>query len=223
MQQLSPFVHYTDEDPKHPRPLISKLLKNDLNRKMYLAHISTILNENFINGLYLKRAQELQKFVDKNVEADKQKLYSYEAFQQNLQQTVNADDAQIVGIVELMSKRTEFLFNHPLFQKEAPKIASVAHKQVGNLLNITAKAEGAQKTWLFYRYGSGAFTKTEMPAAMEDTYTAAIDFKKNAQYYVVAEGERLAKFSPERAAQEFYKIETPPVTPVKAKPKLKGK
>lgn len=223
MQQLSPFVHFNDEDPKHPRPLISKLLKNDLYRKMYLAHLQTILNENFTNGWYLKRAQELQKIIDASVKADSQKLYGYEAFQQNLLQTVQADDASIVGIVELMSKRAEFLAKHPLFQKEAPKISNIVPKQVSNVLNITAKVENTQKTWLFYRYGAGNFNKMEMLPAADGTFSAAIDFNKNAQYYLVAEGERLATFSPARAAQEFYKLETPIVKPVSAKPKPKGK
>jgi len=218
LQKLSLFVHYSDKNPK--RPLISKLLENDLYRKIYLAHVQTILNDNFANGLYLKRAQALQKFIDLHIKADAQKLYTYEAFQQNLQQTVPADEVQITGIVEIMQKRTEILINHPLLQKEAPKITTVTHKQNDQLLVVSAKIEATQKAWLFYRYGKSNFTKIEMQAADSINWTASIDYQKNAQYYIVAEGEHAARLSPERAGHEFHKITTPSVTPVKSKPKL---
>ena len=218
MQEMSPFVHYKDNNTR--RPLITKLLANDLNRKIYVAHMRTILNDYFTNGLYLKRAQELQKFVDKQIQEDQQKLYSYEAFQQNLNETVAADESKIVGISELMSKRSAFLLNHPLFQKEAPKIAAVTHKIADKRVQITAKINGAQKGWVFYRSGNGAFTQLALETADNTTWTAAFDYHKNAQYYVVAEDDRNASLSPERAAFEFHKVES--ATPVGNKTKTKS-
>lgn len=217
MEEMSPFVHFKDNNPR--RPLIVKLLANNLNRKIYIAHIRTILNDYFSNGLYLKRAQELQKFIDKSIQEDPQKLYSYEAFQQNLQQTVAADESQIVGITELMSKRTAFLLQHPLFQKLPPKITSVTHKQANKMVQITAKIEGAQKVWVFYRYGNGIFTPLELASTDNITWTTAFDYRKNTQYYVVAEDDRNVSLSPARAAFEFHKVES--VTPVSNKPKSK--
>ncbi|MFN7116141.1 MAG: CotH kinase family protein [Saprospiraceae bacterium] len=218
LQEMSAFVHY--KDLNHKRPLIVKLLENDLNRKVYIAHMRTILNDYFVNGLYQKRAQELQNFILKYVEQDTQKLYSYEAFQQNLQQTVTADESQIVGIIELMSKRTEYLVNQPLFQKAPPKITAVTHKpQADKTVKITAKVEGAQKVWLHYRYGHGIFTAVAMESADTSNWTAAFKQGKNMQYYIIAEDERNASLSPARAAFEYHKVES--VTPVVNKPKAK--
>lgn len=216
MQEMSAFVHYKDNNPK--RPLIVKLLANDLNRKIYVAHMRTILNDYFANGLYLKRAQELQQFIDKQVQQDSQLLYGYKAFKENLTQTVPADESQIVGISELMSKRSEYLLNHPLFQKAPPKIGAVTHtQQPDKTLKINAKIEGAQKVWLFYRYGNGAFTKLAMEAADGTNWSGAFNYKKNAQYYIVAEDDRNASLSPDRAAFEFHRVDN--VVAVKNKTK----
>jgi len=81
MQRLSPFVHYKQKNPK--RPLITNLLGNSLYRKIYIAHIRTILQENFSNAAYLKRAEEIRAMIDPFVQEDQNKLYSYEAFQDN--------------------------------------------------------------------------------------------------------------------------------------------
>ena len=216
MQELSPFVHYKDNYAK--RPLIVKLLSNDFYRKIYMAHLRTILDENFANGAYLKRAQELQKFIDKQVQNDPQKLYTYEDFQQNLTKSIELDKVNIIGIEELMSKRTEYLLGHPLFQKEAPKISDVKHTIADKQVHISTVVENAQKTWLFYRYQPHArFSKQEMAIASGNQFQAKIEHQKTVEYYIVAEGERIAKLSPERAAFEFYKVEPTAVAKNKAK------
>lgn len=51
------------------------------------------------------------------------------------------------------------------------------------------------------------------------TYTASIDYKKTAEYYIVAENQHLVKLSPERAAFEFHKVTS--VVPTSTKPKTK--
>lgn len=224
MQTLSPFEHYKDNNPK--RPLIVKLLANDLYRKIYMAHIRTILEENFSNGLYLKRAKELQAFIDKQVKEDQEKLYAYEAFHQNLDTTTTANSEEIIGIAELMGKRTEYLLGHPVFQKEAPKISNVTHKAMNQNIVIAAKIENAEKAWLFYRYGNASnFVKTALhddgtngdKATGDKIWSAQIAKQKDAQYYIVAEGERVAKLSPERASHEFYRVDGSAATTSKAK------
>ncbi|MDX1943481.1 MAG: CotH kinase family protein [Saprospiraceae bacterium] len=223
MQTLSPFVHYRENNPK--RPLIVKLLANDLYRKIYLAHIRTIVDEYFVNGKYIERAKTLQTFIDKNIKEDAQKLYSYEAFHDNLEKTTEANQEQIIGIAELMNKRTEYLLSHPVFEKEAPKISNVKHDIAGNNAIITAQVENTQSSWLYYRYGLGDnFVKTPM---LEDAnkgtqvssgnWSVKITYKKGLQYYIVAEGERVAKLSPERASHEFYSVDNSKTTTNKAK------
>ena len=47
-QNMDPLLHHTQISVS-PRPLLRNLFLNERNRKMYLAHIRTIVNENFAN------------------------------------------------------------------------------------------------------------------------------------------------------------------------------
>lgn len=224
MQTLSPFVHYKDQNAK--RPLIVKLLANDLYRKIYMAHIHTILDENFTNGWYSKRASELQDFIVQQVEKDEQKFYETNAFRKNLDTTATAGGEQIIGIIELMKKRSEYLLSHPLFQKEAPVISEVKHEVNTDNTLITAKLQHETHAWLYYRYGTNDnFVKIPMHddgttgdiKAGDHVWSASFTHQKNAQYYIVAEGERVASLSPQRASHEFYSINANAATSSKAK------
>ena len=201
MQELSPMSNF--KNPK--RPLISKLLANSMYRKIYIAHMRTILKENFSNGDYLKRAKELQRIIDFFVKGDENKLYSYEEFKNNLSKTSVAGKSKIVGITELMMARTKYLEAHPLFQKTPPKISQVKHTKGADGITITAKVEGVRKAFVFYREkGFGKFTRV----ALEDggsNFSAKIPNGKM-EYYVMALNADAAMFSPERAAFEVYEV-----------------
>lgn len=205
MQTMSPMLHFDNDR----RPLIKKLLAQDLYRKMYLAHVRTIVNENFAKGQYLQRANEIQKIIRNLVDKDANKLYSLEAFDKNLTESVKADNSMIVGLTELMDKRAAYLLSHPLLSEAPPAISGVKHTLAGKGATISAKVEGAQKVWLFYRNERfGPFKKVAMtaPEASPANWSAKVDMAKNLQYYIAAEGEKIAALSPERASQEFHQI-----------------
>lgn len=214
MQELSPFVHYKQNNEK--RPLITNLLGNSLYRKIYIAHIKTILNDYFLNDAYLKRAEELQTLIDPYVKEDQNKLYSYEAFQQNLDISTKAGNVSIIGIKELMEPRRKYLASHPLIAKAQPLIASTQSLDLGTEVVFEAKIEGTSKAWLFFReLGGGAFKKVEMfddgghndQSANDNIWAATVPKgEKNMHYFYVAEGEANASLSPERAAHEFYEF-----------------
>jgi hypothetical protein len=213
MQQLSPFIYYKEKDPT--RPLITQLLSNSLYRKIYLAHIRTIVEENFANGEYLKRAREIQSLINKEVAADNNKLYDYEGFQANLKASAYAGKTEIFGIEELMEGRVKYLQNHPLFKDGGPKLSEVAHFQYGPTMAVNARVKGAQKVYLAWRYDKDdRFVFQEMfddgghndAGPGDGIWGATLDWKTGTQYYVVAEGERTARLSPERASYEFYTV-----------------
>ena len=215
MQTLSPFVHYKEKNEK--RPLITNLLSESLYRKMYVAHIRTILNDYFVDSTYLHRAREIQEMITPYVQSDSNRLYAYETFTKNLYETAKADKASIIGIAELMGPRTEYLKKHPLISKEPPVISEVKHIDYGEIIAVNAKLEGAEGAWLFYRYGKiGPWKKLEMfddsghdDQMAEDgiwgaTITIDKEKKKPVQYFVVAENQYTAALSPERASFEVY-------------------
>ncbi len=220
MQTLSPFIHYKTKNPD--RPLITLLLKKPLYRKVYLAHMQTILNDHFSNGKYKERAKYVQHLVDTEVKNDTNKLYPYEGFQTNLDATTLAKTSKIIGITELMDKRVEYLTKHPVFSKTPPVIAEVEHQLDAEGIFITAKITGnegregkKQPAYLVYRNDrNGAWQKVEMfddgshkDYSQDDLiYAATIPEVPNTEYYIIAEGERMAALSPARASFEFYEV-----------------
>lgn len=204
---LSPFVHFKEKNEK--RPLIMALLGNPIYRKVYIAHMKTILDEQFSNKRYLERIATIAKMIDPLVAEDENRLYDLESFRKNIHETVKADNAPIIGVVKLMDKRAEFLKKNPLFQKDGPKISEVQHRKNGEAMNVSAKVDGATKVYLCYRPGkAGPFKRVEMANTSgqnaDQIWTSDLDLTGNVQYYIIAESDKLATLSPERAAFEFY-------------------
>ncbi|MCB0597192.1 MAG: CotH kinase family protein [Lewinellaceae bacterium] len=215
MQTLSPFIHYKEKNEQ--RPLITQLLSESLYRKMYVAHIRTILNDYFVDSTYLRRAEEIQAMIAPYVKSDSNRLYDYEAFEKNLYETTKADKASIIGIAELMEPRAQYLKNHPLVSKDPPVILEASHIDYDDIVAVNARLEGAEACWLFYRYGQlGPWRKLEMfddsghddRMADDGIWGATIHKNKEKdkpiQYYIVAENQYTAALSPERASFEAY-------------------
>jgi len=211
MQELSPFLHYRNEK----RPLINKLLSNSLYRKIYLTHIRTILQENFTEDQYLEKARAIQEVIAPFVESDPNRLYRLETFRENLDTTTLIDDQAIIGITELMEKRTEYLMQHPLIVKEPPLISAVQHEKTKDKVRISANVQQAETVWLCYRYaGRSNFKRIQMAGGSLEAdqairWEAMVDNRPGIQYYIAAEGERAAALSPERASLVFYEVDEP--------------
>jgi len=211
LQKLSPFTHYKNDK----RPLISKLLSNSLYRKIYIAHIKTILKDNFENDSFSKRIKQLQQNIDFYVKNDQNKLYDYESFSENADTSAKAGKSTIVGLTELMEPRAAYLKNHPLLMKTPPRITEVQHIKKEDQAFISAKFENATQAHLFYRYQKHApFQRVLMKddgasgdrSAGDSVYGAGIEWKPGIEYYMVGENEKTASLSPEKAAFEYYEI-----------------
>jgi len=217
LQTLSPFAHYKEKNDK--RPLITNLLEQPLYRKIYTAHIKTILEAHFSNDAYKKRAEAIQKQIDELVKEDKSKLYSYEDFHANLDTTVMIGKSKMIGIVELMEKRTAYLNKHPLINKKTPEFISVQHEEQDSAVSIMTTTTDIEQCWLFYRYGKSDFFhrvamtkdgKQENNGVQENNWRYEIPQQAGIQYYVVAEDKKTAALSPEKAAHEFYEVAAKP-------------
>jgi hypothetical protein len=198
------------------RPLISRLLRIPLYRKIYIAHLRTISADYLQNGQLGTRAQAMMKDVDAAVKQDTMKLYSYANFQNALDKTVVDGPDHIIGIKQLMEKRAQFLAKHPLLNKVQPAITEVKHSKEAEKVKITARFANAKAGWLMYRKAKGfAFTRTAMwddgtngdTKANDGVFTVLIDANLCKHYYVVAEGEEGASTFPERASYAFLIVE----------------
>ncbi len=212
MKTLSPFLHY--KNPK--RPLISQVLSTGLYRKVYIAHIHTILRDHFSNNKYLTRINDIQRFIDFYVSSDKNKLYEYDKFKLNIDSTVLAGKTKIVGIKELMQDRTKYLSNHPILKKEQPKISAVSYATASENLNFTCKVEGASSVYLMYlSTETGRYQQIKMKddgaqkdgSAGDMTYGISLPKGAASAYYIIGEAEKTAQVYPEKSSFAPLKIQ----------------
>jgi hypothetical protein len=221
MKVLNPLaiLNYTSTQFS-PRPLIKNLLLNSTYRRMFLAHMRTIINENFKNNEYYTRANDLQTLINSDVQNDPNKFYSYNYFINNVDTIVGPTSNQYPGIKDLMEARIAYLDTFPGFQG-APIISEINHlpeaPEAGQSFSISAKVSKAENVVLAYRYsGNDIFHKTQMfddgnhndGLAADSVYGAELSLSGNTiQYYIYAENDSAGMFSPERAEYEYYTIQ----------------
>ena len=219
-QNMDPLLHHTQFSVS-PRPLLRNLFLSERNRKMYLAHIRTIVNENFANQSYAVRGQYFQNLIDTSVQNDTNKFYSYADFIMNLNNPVTLVTADCPGITQLMDARTTYLSAYTGFTGE-PTIANITVSPqnfvVGDDVWITADIADATEAILGYRFGNNmAFKTTAMfddgnhndGLANDGVFGGVILNSANViDYYLYADNDSAGVFSPVRAAYEFYNIQS---------------
>ena len=219
-QNMDPLLHHTQISVS-PRPLLRNLFLSERNRKMYLAHIRTIVNENFANQSYAVRGQYFQNLIDTSVQNDTNKFYSYVDFIANLNSPVTLVTADCPGITQLMDARATYLSNYTGFNGE-PTITNISTSPqnfvVGDDIWITADIADATEAILGYRFGNNmAFKTTAMfddgnhndGLANDGVFGAIIANSANIiDYYLYADNDSAGVFSPVRAAYEFYNIQS---------------
>ena len=216
-QQLSPLANLYESE----FPIISKILTNDTYRKIYVAHMKTIIEEYFDNNLYETRALQIQDIIDDDVQADQNKFYSYANFISNIYNQVGGGPMGVIGIVQLMDARTDYLNSLQEFQYDGPEISSVSHSPESAAPNnevwFNASVTNETDVFLSHRTGLyGVFEKIPMfddgnhedGQAGDGIYGVSLNTgSTNIQYYIYAENSNAVSFSPARAEYEYYTVE----------------
>ncbi len=218
-KNMDPLLHYSSVSI-YPRPLMENLFENETYRHMYIAHLRTIMEENFATQDFAVRGQFLQNLIENEVLADTNKFYTDSDFYKNLDTTVS-DLVDYPGLIDLMDDRTTYLQGYDGYQG-APTIALPTHTpqniSIGDDIWINAEIKDADIVILAYRFGgNGLFQKIEMVddgtqndgAANDDVYGIQLTNVGNAiQYYLYAQNDSAGQFSPQRAAYEYYLIQS---------------
>jgi hypothetical protein len=208
MQELTPLFNETNPD----YPIINKVLSNPTYKKRYLAHLKTIMEENFSTGWYYTRGLQLQAIITADVQADNNKYSSNQAFLSNMTAAVQ----QIPGIVEIMGPRTTYLSNLPIVKAQAPGISMITHSPATiysyQSLSVSANVTSASSVKLAYRNSLvDKFTKIDMlddgnhgdGAAGDGRYGATVQVQAtDFHYYIYAENANAAMYEPRRAEFE---------------------
>ena len=216
LQQFSPFANINEDD----FPIISKILSNETYRKMYVAHMKTIIEENFSDDQYLDRALEIQGIIEEDVQADQNKFYTYSEFTSNLYNSVGGGPNSVIGISQLMDARIDYISGLSDFQAIQPQIASASYSPEEVSANsevwLNTEVEQAEQVFLAYRQSQlGIFEKVEMfddgnhqdGTANDGIYGISILVShSDIQYYIYAENADAVAFLPVRAEYEFLDI-----------------
>jgi len=219
-QRMNHLLHENNSD----YPLIQQLLSVPIYKRMYLAHIKTMLVENFADDSIQQLGESLQALIDSDVQADNNKLFTYNNFLSNLTSDINGGGGPgggtTPGIVNLMSGRADYLLGLSDFTQSEPTITDIvisnSEPLVNTTVDITAVVTDAISVFIGYRSGDeGPFTRIEMfddgvhndGAANDGVYgTEVLINDALIQYYIYAENDGIGKFSPQRAEFEYHTI-----------------
>jgi len=218
-QEMDPLIHHNLISVS-PRPLMQKLFENERNRRMYLAHIRTIMLENFVNQDYFLRGQNLQNLIDQDVQNDTNKFYTYTDFTTNLTSQVSLVTSICPGITQLMDSRSTYLSSYLGYSGE-PTISNIAYAPqnftLGDDIWITAEVIDATFIKIAYRFGKNErFKSVELfddgnhndGISGDGIYGCKISNCSNSlDYYLYADNDSAGVFSPVRAAYEYYTIQ----------------
>lgn len=217
LQQLPTNVHSTDQY----WPLIKNIMSNGMYKRMYIAHMRTIMNEIFVSNYYSTKAAQLQAVVDTAVQSDLNKFYSYPQFQNGMTGNVSVGSYSVPGISTLMSGRIPYLQGTADFTYTPPAISSASAATTPSLnsaVTMTVNVTNANSNGVYLGYRFNNTSKFNRILMYDDGLNndgAAGDNKfgvtftmsaSSAQYYVYAENNNAGIFSPERAEHEFYDL-----------------
>ena len=236
-QNMDPLTHFKYISIS-PRPLITNMFTSSMYMKMYLAHIRTIMKENFINQDYFYRAQYMQSIIDQHVQNDTNKFYTYSDFVINLTDQVALPSSICPGITQLMDARSSYLSSYIYFDtlmntiaayNGEPTISNITHLPqnffngddvfiIADISNANHSSISSVSPMVFYRYGKNQRYKSvnmyddgnyNDGAANDNIYGCKIENVSNSiDFYLYAENDTAGVFSPERASYEYYNIKS---------------
>lgn len=206
-------------------PLIVKMMGNPMYKRMYMAHLRTIVQENFANANYETMANNLRTTIDASVQADPYKFYTYAQYQSSLTTAVSGGGGggggqSIPGIKALMDARVTFFNSNTEYNKVAPVITthsvSNTSPSFGNSVFVTATVSNATIVYMGSRFDHTLkFNRVQMlddgqhgdGAAGDNVYGAQLTLNASlCEYYFYAENNDAGVFSPQRAEHEYHTL-----------------
>ncbi len=223
---LDPFSNSTSAN----HPLIQKILANPMYKRMYMAHLRTIVQEIFASGDYLTTANTLRTTIDASVQADPYKFYTYTQFQNGLTTTVTGGGpggGSVPGIQQLMAARVTYFQSNADYLLAAPTITAYAASNnspnYGETVTITATCTNESSVYLGYRLEHPLrFNRVQLfddgmhndGASGDHVYGADVVLNGiTMEYYIYAENANAGIFSPARAEHEFHTLNVTIVLP----------
>jgi len=215
LQQMTPWLHLTNTN----WPLIQRLLNVPLYKRMYIEHMRTIFDDFFVNDQYIGMLNNLRTLIDADVQADPNKMYTYNQFQNALTSNVTTG-MFIPGIKLLMDGRKTYLIGTTDFQHQRPQISMPVVSDTMPALNDTlifnVQVQNANNVFIGYRYAKeDRFVRIQMfddglhndGAPGDGNFGVSIPMSAiQLHYYIYAENANAGRFLPKRAEYVYLTI-----------------
>lgn len=206
---LPPLLHAEEES----RPLISKLLADSLNRKVYIGHIRTILGDFFQNGKYKDLISTWSGLLQSAVAEETFGLYGLDSFRKNASSTVLAGKVPVIGIQELMEGRAAFLLGHPDLAGQRPACFQYKTLRLKSKVQFDCFWTHTEKVHLYWRVkGSAGFQKLIMPKTKTKGKGGSVLFRallpwsrSGIEFYMVGENACCATAVPKTGSHKPLK------------------
>ncbi len=205
-------------------PLIKKMLADPMYKRMYMAHLRTIVQEIFASSDYITTANTIRTTIDASVQADPYKFYTYTQYQNSLTTSVTGSGpgggTSIPGLQQLMDARVTYFSSNANYILVAPTISSYAPSTstpfYGQTITMTVTASNESNVYFGYRFNvDDKFTRLAMyddgahndGVAGDHIYGVNVTMNcSQMQYYFYAENADAGLFSPQRAEHEYHTL-----------------
>ncbi len=224
-----PLSYYTTFDPffgagNDAKPILKTIFDNPTWKRMYTAHLRTMIEEIFAGDWFEQRVEALQNLISGEVLSDASHFYTYNQFLQNLNATVvdSYDGEDAYGLIPLMNGRVAYLLDLPEFQATPPAISEIniqpENPQPGATATISVSVNNATTVMMGFRSDTrDMFELLPMfddgnhgdGAASDGVYGVQLAIPLGGiQYYIYAENDQAGAFLPKRAEFKYFHLNT---------------
>jgi hypothetical protein len=215
-KQLPLTIHQTDAY----WPVINAIHAHPRWKKMYEAHVRTIVKEVLETGWYETMANQMRATIQTAAEQDTNKFFSTEQYQNSLDQDISGGNYMIPGIRNLMTGRMNYLNGLPAISGTPPQFSNVQATWNSNSMEaqVTASVSGSEDTAVYLNWRpwfNHSFRKLKMyddglhgdGAAGDQVFGASFNHDSaGAQLFLYAESSSQAAFFPARAEFEYLRL-----------------
>ena len=191
------------------RPLLYKLLNDPYYRKIYTAHMKTIIEESLDVNIISATINNLQALGQNAASQDNNKIFSMNEYYSNVNTPLWASFGWgFGGILSTVDERKQYLLNHPEISLVSPTVdnvmitnnlvtAEVFNANTVELMATTSEYNSKFQSFIMLDDGSNGDV-----VANDGTYSANLPFQSSGlevKFYIRSENNDAIKLNPQRA------------------------
>ena len=201
--------------PWDERPLLFKLLNNPIYRKIYTAHLRTIINESLNISDIGANVIDLQNVGLSAASQDNNKAFSMSDYYSNVNSALWTGWG-FGGIISTVDARKQFLLSHPEISMSPPIISELNVSE--NFVTVNIFGANSVELMVTTSEYNSKFQSFQMlddgtggdQLANDGIFSCLFPFNgnTNVKFYIRAENNDAISLLPERAEYEFYEYST---------------